>query len=213
MKPIYCFVALSFFVAGCGAVRPQDATPVNASDQFEASIAGDSSSAPDFSLKDTDGNEVSLSDFRGKTVVLEWFNPGCPFVKYAHGKGPLATMAKEATQAGDVVWLAINSGASGKQGTGLDVNQAAKRNWAMTHAVLLDESGETGQKYAAKTTPHMYVIDKNGDIRYRGALDNAPLGRNAGAYRNYVSEALADLAGGSKVRVAQTLSYGCSVKY
>ncbi|NVB41301.1 redoxin domain-containing protein [Pseudenhygromyxa sp. WMMC2535] len=132
--------------------------------------------APAFTLPQVDGEEISLSDFAGKTVVLEWFNPDCPFVKYAHGEGPLKTMAAEQTKAG-VVWLAINSGAPGKQGHGAERNREAAADWGLEHPILLDESGEVGKRYGAKTTPHMFVVDGEGKLVYAGGLDNAPLGQ------------------------------------
>jgi peroxiredoxin len=132
--------------------------------------------APGFSLPDLDGKTVSLADFAGKTVVLEWFNPDCPFVKYAHTEGPLAAMAVEQSEAG-VVWLAINSGAPGKQGAGVERNREAAAEWKMSHPILLDEDGKVGHAYGATTTPHMFVIDGAGKLVYAGGLDNAPLGR------------------------------------
>jgi len=135
--------------------------------------------APAFSLPDLDGNTVSLADFAGKTVVLEWFNPECPFVVYAHGEGPLAGMAGESSNA-NVVWLAINSGAPGKQGHGAERNHKAKAEWKMDHAILLDEDGKVGHAYGATSTPHMFVIDSAGKLVYGGGLDNAPLGRVGG---------------------------------
>ncbi|PRP89995.1 putative peroxiredoxin bcp [Enhygromyxa salina] len=132
--------------------------------------------APAFTLPDLDGAQVSLADFAGKTVVLEWFNPDCPFVRYAHGEGPLATLGNEQTKAG-VVWLAINSGAPGKQGAGVERNKQAKAEWKIEHPILIDEDGAVGHSYGAKTTPHMFVINPAGELVYAGGLDNAPLGR------------------------------------
>jgi peroxiredoxin len=171
--------------------------------------------APAFELKDVNGKAVKLADYRGKTVVLEWFNPGCPFVKYTHGEGPLADPAKRpGAGRADVVWLAINSGAPGKQGHGAALNKQAGADWKMSYPLLLDETGTVGRLYGAKTTPHMYVIDAKGTLVYRGALDNAPLGRSKdGQTVNHVQSALDDLAAGRKVRTAETQSYGCSVKY
>jgi peroxiredoxin len=167
--------------------------------------------AHDFTLPDLDGTEHSLSAFKDKTVVLEWFNPGCPFVKHAHGEGPLSDQA--ARHKDDVVWIAINSGARGKQGYGVEVNKKAVKDWSLDHLVLLDETGSVGRLYGAATTPHMFVIDR-GIVRYQGALDNAPLGRVKGdAVQNYVDAALADLAAGREVARSSTKPYGCSVKY
>lgn len=169
--------------------------------------------APDFTLPDLDGKQVKLSSFRGKTVVLEWFNPGCPFVRYSHGEGPLKDLAKKHSASG-IVWLAINSGAAGKQGAGADVNRQARQEWAMEHPILIDSNGQVGKSYDAKTTPHMYVINPAGQIVYKGALDNAPLGKvPAEGQVNYVDNALASLAAGKPIEVAETKAYGCSVKY
>ncbi|WP_428267773.1 redoxin family protein [Haliangium sp.] len=170
--------------------------------------------APDFTLTDVNGKKVKLSDFKGKTVVLEWFNPQCPFVKYAHGEGPLKDASKKPGAGNaDVVWLAINSGAAGKQGNGVELNKQARADWKMDYPVLIDDSGKVGRMYDAKTTPHMYVVDAKGTLVYRGALDSAPLGRAKGGVVNYVQAALDDLAAGRPVATAETQSYGCGVKY
>lgn len=169
--------------------------------------------APDFTLTDLAGKSVHLADLRGKRVVLEWFNPDCPFVRYAHTKGPLKDMAARYVKKG-VVWLSINSSAPGKQGHGAARNQEATREYALANPVLLDESGKVGRLYGAKSTPHLYVIDEKGTLVYRGALDNAPLGEaGAGAAENYVDAAFADLGAGRPVKTADTKAYGCSVKY
>jgi hypothetical protein len=132
--------------------------------------------APAFSLPNLDGEQVSLADFAGKTVVLEWFNPDCPFVKYAHGEGPLATLGNEQQQGG-VVWLAINSGGAGKQGAGVERNRQAQAEWKLAYPILIDEDGAVGHSYGAKTTPHMFVISPEGKLVFAGGLDNAPLGK------------------------------------
>ncbi len=169
--------------------------------------------APDFSLPDLDGNTVKLSDLQGKTVVLEWFNPGCPYVKYAHGDGPLSDLAAKSTEGEEVVWLAINSSAVGKQGNGLDVNKAAAAEWKMSHPILLDEDGKVGRTYDAKTTPQMFIVDVAGKVAYAGALDNAPLGKATGDTKNYIATALAEIGAQTQVSTSETKSYGCSVKY
>jgi peroxiredoxin len=172
--------------------------------------------APDFSLPDLDGKQVALSSFRGKTVVLEWFNPGCPFVKASHTKGSLVDTAARHAKAG-VVWLAINSGAPGKQGHGVEANREGQRRFKLEHPVLLDESGRVGRAYAAAHTPHLYVIDEEGVLVYRGAIDNSPDGEgespSGGKLVNYVDAALSDIAAARPVATPETEAYGCSVKY
>lgn len=174
--------------------------------------------APDFALQDLDGKEVRLSSFKGKTVVLEWFNPGCPFVKAAHSKGSLKDAARRHTNSKDnVVWLAVNSGGPGKQGAGAAVNREAAKGWSLEHPILLDESGAVGKMYGATNTPHMMVVDDKGALVYRGAIDNSPDGEGESAPDNklvsYVDAALADLAAGRPVATRETRAYGCGVKY
>lgn len=170
--------------------------------------------APDFTLKDLDGKEVKLSEFKGKTVVLEWFNPGCPFVKASHTEGSLKGMAMKHK---DVVWLAINSGGPGKQGHGVDPNRAAAQQFQLGHPVLVDADGVVGKLYGAQRTPHMFVIDPAGKLVYRGAVDNSPDGAGkspkGGALVNYVENALTAIQSSRAVEPAETAPYGCSVKY
>lgn len=172
--------------------------------------------APDFSLPDLDGQQVSLAQFKGKPVVLEWFNPGCPFVRNSHTKGSLKTTAATETAKG-VAWLAINSGAPGKQGAGADATRKGASEFAMQHPVLLDESGSVGKLYGAERTPHMYVINAEGVLVYRGAIDNSPDGEGqspeGGKLVNYVTTALDAVRSGGTVATAETKAYGCSVKY
>jgi peroxiredoxin len=172
--------------------------------------------APEFELSDLEGHKVKLSQFRGKTVVLEWFNPECPFVRASHTKGSLKGLAAKYTDKG-IAWLAINSGAPGKQGYGVEANVAGTRKYGLTHPVLLDETGEVGRAYDARHTPHMFVIDGKGVLVYRGAIDNSPDGEGespaGGTLVNYVEAALADLAAGRSVKTPETEAYGCSVKY
>src|SRR5579872_1062542 len=169
------------------------------------------SPAPDFDLKDTDGHEVHLADLRGKTVVLEWFNPGCPFVNAAHTKGSLKGLAARYIAKG-VVWLGIDSAAPGHQGYEVkDVRDAVAR-FGLTHPILRDESGVVGHAYGATNTPHMFVIDKTGTLVYAGAIDNSPDGEGespqGGHLVNYVDEAMTDLDAGRPVRTPRTKAYG-----
>lgn len=190
---------LFLLAAGCSATQ--------ASSSLEPG-----STVPDFALSALDGARHTLAEHSDKTVVLEWFNPGCPFVKHAHEEGgALRDLAQKSTEQG-VVWLAINSGAPGKQGHGVELNAEAAKEWGMTHPVLIDEDGAVGKAFGAVTTPHMYVI-QGGTLVYAGAIDNAPLGKAKGKITNYVVEALADLAAGREVRTPRTKPYGCSVKY
>jgi len=177
---------------------------------------GPGAMAPDFSLKDVDGKGVKLADLKGKVVVLEWFNPECPFVRKAHTQGSLEGLANKHAPEG-VVWLAINSGAAGRQGSGAERNRSGRRELGFDYAVLLDETGTVGRAYGATNTPHLFVIDKDGKLAYRGAIDNSPDGEGksteGGTLVNYVDEALADLAAGRAVRTPVTKAYGCGVKY
>jgi len=178
--------------------------------------------APAFELLDTDGKEVSLASLRGRVVVLEWFNPDCPFVKFAHTKGPLVEMAKQRSS-DKLAWLIINSNAPGKQGHGRERNVRAKDEYGIVSPVLLDEGGDVGRAYGAEKTPHVYVIDAKGILRYAGGLDNAPMGvvddarphsnTAKGALEPYLSNAIDDVLQKRAVRLSETPVYGCTVKY
>jgi len=172
--------------------------------------------APDFTLPSADGATHSLSDFRGKVVVLEWLNYGCPFVQKHYDSGNMQALQKRYTGE-DVVWLSINSSAPGKQGHSSPAEAAeltAEHDAAPT-AVLLDPDGEVGKMYGARTTPHMYIIDPEGNLVYNGAIDDKPTTDQAdieGA-ENYVVAALAAVMDGKQPEVQTTKPYGCSVKY
>jgi peroxiredoxin len=172
--------------------------------------------APGFALPDLDGKTVRLSDFKGKVVVLEWFNPECPYVRASHTQGSLNGAAARHTSQG-VVWLAVNSAASGKQGYGADKNRKALATYKLNHPILLDEAGEVGHLYGATNTPHLFVIDKEGRVVYRGGIDNSPDGERGspegGKLIAYVDAALDDLAAGRPVSHPEGKAYGCSVKY
>ena len=165
--------------------------------------------APDFALKDLDGKTVKLSDLKGKTVVLEWFNPDCPAVVAGHTKGTLKDLASKATADANVVWLAINSGGEGKQGHAVEANKKRVDEWKIAHPILRDESGTVGRAYGAKTTPHMMVIDAKGVLVYRGAPDNAPMGKVEGdKLQIHVETVLADLKAGKTPSIQESRSYG-----
>jgi len=170
--------------------------------------------APDFTLTDTEGKEHHLADYlkAEKVVVLEWFNPDCPFVKKHHANSRSMAETYAMAAENDVVWLAINSGGAGMQGAGLDRNKKAREEYEIAYPVLLDESGDVGRMYGAKTTPHMFVIDKTGTLLYAGAIDNVPNPNELGDV-NYVKAALGACMAGKPLETAETKSYGCSVKY
>jgi peroxiredoxin len=172
--------------------------------------------APGFSLVDSNGKTRTLDEFKGKTVVLEWTNAECPFVKKHYGGGNMQAQQKEATAAG-VVWLSINSGAPGKQGQldGAGANALIKTSNGAQTAYLLDPEGATGKAYGAKTTPHMYVIDGQGVLRYMGGIDSIQSADAADIPKatQYVKQALAELGSGKSISVPVSQPYGCSVKY
>jgi len=170
--------------------------------------------APTFELEVNDGSgNFDLSDYLGKTVVLEWFNPACPFVVAAHeGEGALVDLpAKHISD--EVVWVAINSTSEGNKGFKPDENEDAKMKWKMDYPILRDPSGEVGRMYNARTTPHMFIVGPKGNLIYDGAVDNQPRGKGERAYTNYVANALKSVQKDMKVKTSKTKPYGCSVKY
>lgn len=182
----------------------------------QASSAKVGESAPAFTLTDSKGQTHSLSDFAGKTVVLEWTNHECPFVKKHYGAENMQAQQSSATADG-VVWLTVNSSAPGKQGhvDGSTADRLMAEYKAASSAYLMDASGDVGRSYAAKTTPHMYVIDPDGVLRYAGAIDSIPSADKADIAKatQFVTTALAELSQGKPVSQAVTQPYGCAVKY
>lgn len=171
--------------------------------------------APDFTLKGTDGKEVSLKDFKGKVVVLEWFNSGCPFVVKQYKDGHMQRLQKELSEKG-VVWLTINSTNANHENflTPEKAEEFIKTNKATVTASLGDADGKVGMLYTAKTTPHMFVIDPTGTIVYQGAIDDRPeVDQTPEGAKNYVKNAVEEVMTGKPVTIAQTMPYGCSVKY
>jgi hypothetical protein len=172
--------------------------------------------APNFKLNDVNGRVVSLSDFRGKTVVLEWNNPDCPFVKKHYGSGNMQKTQAAATKDG-VVWLSINSSAEGKQGhmDGAKAKAVIAAQKAQPTAYLLDPKGVVGTGYGAKTTPHIYIVDPKGTLVYNGGIDDKPTPNPAdiNGARNHVLAALSELKAGKAVSVPESRPYGCNVKY
>ena len=172
--------------------------------------------APAFTLVDSTGKTHSLADYAGKTVVLEWTNHECPFVKKHYSSDNMQAQQRAATADG-IVWLSVNSGAEGEQGhvDGEEAEAIRSKAGAAQTAYLLDPQGTVGHAYGAMTTPHMYVIDPKGVLRYAGAIDSIPSADKDDLAKatQYVPQALAELAAGQPVSVAVTRPYGCSVKY
>jgi peroxiredoxin len=172
--------------------------------------------APDFTLPNQNGESISLSQFKGKVVVLEWTNHQCPYVKKHYNSNNMQGLQAKYAREG-VVWLSIISSAPGKQGhvSGEEAARIMDEKGSVALHVLLDETGEVGRQYNAVTTPHMYVINESGKLVYQGAIDD-----NSSANpkvipdsKNYVSAALDALLAGKTVSISKTKPYGCSVKY
>ena len=172
--------------------------------------------APAFTLVDSTGQTRSLADYAGKTVVLEWTNHECPFVKKHYGAENMQAQQRAATADG-VVWLSVNSSGAGQQGhvDGAEAEKIRGNARAAQTGYLLDPQGTTGRAYGAMTTPHMYVIAPDGVLRYAGAIDSIPSADQADIAKatQYVPQALKELAAGQAVSVSVTRPYGCSVKY
>jgi len=161
--------------------------------------------APNFTLPDQNGRPVNLSNYHGKIVVLEWINPDCPFVQRHYESKTMTTLATRYADKG-VVWLAINTNGDPRK------NSAFASHHALPYPILQD-SGEVAKAYGAKTTPHMFIIDRNGKLAYAGGIDNDPNGDKGPDRINYVQKALDDLLSGTPVSTPETKSYGCGVKY
>lgn len=174
---------------------------------FAADKAAIGQPAPNFTLQDTSGNAVSLADYKGKIVVLEWFNPGCP-VTVRHAQAGTMKDLVNRYKDRDVVLLAINS----TDGSTNATNQKATEQYKLNYPLLNDSNGRVGQAYSAKTTPHMYIIDRAGVLVYAGAIDDDPNGGKANRI-NHVSKALDEILAGNAVSTPETKPYGCSVKY
>jgi len=165
--------------------------------------------APSFTLKDSAGNAVSLSDYKGKVVVLEWVNPDCPFVKRHYQEGSMKNLTSAYSESG-MVWLTINSTNYMDQAA----NAAFAKKEGIGWPILVDQDGTVGHAYGAATTPHMFIIDTSGKVAYEGAIDDDPRGnKEASARTNYVAKALDQVLDGKAVSTPETKPYGCSVKY
>lgn len=220
---IVVLLACTLVISGCDKDDDQVAatTPAEkeiASTELKTESIGQMASrleampqAPAFKLKNYDGKEISLADFKGKYVVLEWFNYECPFCKYHYE--PETTMVDLANKYKDknVQFISINS--TSHQTTAK--NKAFAEEYNLSYPILDDRAGLIGHAFGAKRTPHMFIIDPRGTIVYEGAIDNAPLGKVPEGQEkvNYVDKALTELLAGKPVSVPKTEEYGCTVKY
>ena len=172
--------------------------------------------APAFALADSNGKTVSLADFKGKTVVLEWTNHDCPYVRKHYGGNAMQALQKKWTAQG-VTWLTLISSEPGSQGyvQGAEANKLTADRGAAPTAVLLDPKGDVGRAYGAQTTPHMYVITGDGTLVYMGGIDDKPTARLADlkTAKNFVDAALSEMTQGKPVSVTTSRPYGCSIKY
>ena len=204
-KITYVLVALAFMPIALGLIT----LPVNASPKI-------GEIAPDFSAIDIHGNDFNLADQKGKIVVLEWTNHLCPFVKKHYSTNNMQNTQKTATE-NDVVWVSIVSSAPGKQGYVTPEEAIKIEEEVGAHATtrILDTTGEIGKLYAAKTTPNMFIISKEGKLEYSGAIDDKPSPKPASVEgaENLVLKALDEISTGRSVEVSKTVPYGCSIKY
>ena len=186
--------------------------------QFLSSYVENEDSAPEFKLSDSYGNEISLSSFIGKKVVLEWTNHGCPYVAKHYETGNMQS-TQEFAKEEEIIWLSVISSAPGTQGyvSSDEANALTISRKASPSHVLFDPTGEVGRSYDAKTTPHMYIINEEGLMKYQGAIDDAGgrgfMNRDLLKAKNYVKESLQQMGTGEEISSPVTKPYGCSVKY
>ncbi|RKQ71828.1 peroxiredoxin [Litorimonas taeanensis] len=175
------------------------------------------STVSNMTVTDSNGMTHNLSDYKGKKVILEWTNDGCPYVQKHYETGNMQAIQKEATADSDTVWLSVISSAPGKQGhvSGAEANNLTVTRDAAPSAVVLDPEGTMGKAFNAKTTPHMYIIDADQTLVYQGAIDDNRSAKHStvATAKNYVKAALADMEAGRPIAESDTAPYGCSVKY
>jgi len=207
-KLLLIVLALSLLLSGCRKQQPQPQNGgTGAETQAKAAVG---QKAPPFTLTNYDGNDVSLSDYAGKVLVIEWFNYDCPFSRYSYETAHALKDLKAKYADKGVVFLSINSTASADPEKAKQVAQTHN----LDYPILDDRSGHVGRAYGALTTPHIFIIDQQGNIAYNGALDNAPLGKPDSAEKiNYADQALQQLLAGQEISTPKTKPYGCSVKY
>ena len=210
MRLVTVLLSLAFFTACTPSVTLPDPGVVIQ----PGAVATVGALAPDFSLGATDGQVHKLSEARGQVVVLEWFNPDCPFIQEAHGKGALETRPASLAAEG-VRWIPINSNTTGATGSDPGQNAAAVSRYALPGPVWMDPTGAVGRAYGASTTPHLFVIDAQGVLIYVGAPDNAPLGQLSGgeARVDYLGDAVRAAKEGTPPTTPRTKAWGCTVKY
>jgi len=189
--------------------------PVTAQRRMHVDKAELGEPAPEFVLSDVNGKSYRLSQYKGKIIVLEWFNPRCPYCQEAYREGGVLREMPEHWMSDGVVWLAINSQGPSEPGSTVDENRAFMKEHALRTPVLMDPTGVVGKAYGAKTTPLLCVISDKGVLAYRGALDNAPHGvvPPKEVKTNYVDLALRDLRSGRAVVIREARTYGCQVDY
>jgi len=209
-KSVLMFASILGLVLPLGAMTVGDDETGKAKGQKAELQAAIGKPAPEFTLTDAAGKEHKLSQYKGKIVVLQWTNHTCPFIKYHEGSAKTMQSTFKGFEGKSVVWLAIDSSHYCEE------KIEGIRGWIkekeIPFPILLDAAGSVGRVYAAKSTPHMFVIDREGILQYRGAIDDDP-GLGGEASRNYVKEAVNALLKGSTVSQKETKSYGCSVKY
>ena len=214
--PAFAAVAAILTLAACNQAEAPAAPAATETASAPAAAPGQPQAAPAFTLVDSEGVERSLSDFRGKTVVLEWTNEGCPYVQKHYSAGAMQALQTEAVADG-VVWLTIISSEPGAQGyvEGDEARAWKARNKAGSSHLLLDPTGEVGKQFGAVTTPDMRVIDGEGRVLFTGGIDDRPTNKveDLEGANNFVRAALTDIEAGRPVQTAFAKPYGCSIKY
>jgi AhpC/TSA family len=200
-------------LGGAGLLALIAAAPVTADPGAQARIGAP---APNFTLTDSNGKAISLADFKGKTVVLEWTNHECPYVRKHYGGNNMQALQKKWTGQG-IVWLTLISSQPGAQGFvhGLEANKLTEERGAAPTAVLLDPRGGVGRSYGAQVTPHMYVVTGDGTLVYMGGIDDKPTTRleDLKTAKNFVDAALSEVLEGKVVSIKTSRAYGCTIKY
>lgn len=214
-KSAIAAIFLALTIGDAVIIQQNGGSPARAAAE-SAAVASVGKPAPDFTLPDSNGKSHSLSQHKGKFVVLEWINFDCPFVKKHYGSGNMQKLQDKYTKKG-VVWLSVNSSAEGRQGNypPAKINELLKQQNGHATAYLIDKDGKVGHAYGATSTPHMFVVNPQGVLVYAGAIDDKNTADEAdiGAAKNYVAAALDEAMAGKPVTTAQTQAYGCSVKY